>query len=383
MLTVVWLTQCVNNKDKKQDGNSIAQQGLSATYAGDEKCMSCHESYAKDHIQSAHHFASALPSDSTILGSFKEGENSYRFSARLKMMMERKGDSFMQTAYLAGEPKETRAISLVFGSGIKAQTFAAWQGERLFQLPITYFSLAHQWSNSPGFPNKAVFNRPITARCMECHTTYAQIVSPPGEEPERFNRSNIITGISCEKCHGPAAEHVAYHNANTADTVARNIINPAIFTRQQKLDMCGLCHGGELKRTSPPFSFQSGDLLSAHFNLDSIQRNPLAMDVHGNQLGMLSASKCFTASDMTCNSCHDPHKNERGKLEIFSQRCMSCHGQAKQVKCKLSTTMGAIIQKNCIDCHMPKEKSRAVALQLQGLDVPTVAELRSHLVKRK
>ena len=35
--------------------------------------------------------------------------------------------------------------------------------------------------------------------------------------------------------------------------------------------------------------------------------------------------------------------------------------------------MGAVIPKNCIDCHMPKEPSRSVAVQLQGMDVPTPA----------
>lgn len=380
-LTVALLTRCVGGNDQKREGekNALSESSI---YVGDSKCVSCHADYVKDHHQTAHHFTSAWGNDSTIHGSFSEDSNSYRFSPRLTVRMEKKGDSLVQTAYLLDEARESRAMSLVFGSGNKGQSFAAWRGDLLFQLPITYFAPAHQWSNSPGFPQKAVFNRPITARCLECHITHVKQTSAPGVEPESYDRSSFVLTITCEKCHGPAGKHVAFHEKNPKDTVARDIINPAIFTRQQKLDQCGLCHGGTLDRINPPFSFKPGDLLAKHFKMDSLQNNPLGMDVHGNQMGMLSASKCFTASNMTCGSCHDPHKKEKGQLEVFSQRCMSCHGQQHQVKCKMSSSMGAVIQKNCIDCHMPKEMSRSVAVQLEGRDVPTPALMRSHFVQR-
>ena len=380
-LAVALLTCCVGGNEA-EDKNNREALSASGVYVGDNKCISCHASYVKDHLETAHHFTSAWGSDSTIHGSFEAGANSYRYSPRLTVRMERKGDSLVQTAYLLNEPRESRAMSLVFGSGNKGQSFAAWRGDRLFQLPITYFAPAAQWSNSPGFPQKAVFNRPITARCLECHTTYVKQISAPGVEPESYDRNSFILTITCEKCHGPAAAHVAFHEKTPGDTAAYSIVNPALFTRQQKLDQCGLCHGGTLERRTPPFSFKPGDLLAGHFKMDSLPTNPLAMDVHGNQMGMMSASKCFTASNMTCNSCHDPHKNERGRLEVFSQRCLSCHGQQHQVSCKMSASMGAVIRKNCIDCHMPKEVSRSVAVQLQSNDVPTPAMMRSHFVRR-
>lgn len=379
-ISVALLTQCVENgnRGKEVSGN----EGMDALFVGDNKCMSCHADYVRDHWETAHHFTSAWASDSSILGSFEEGRNSYRFSPRLSVKMERNGDSLMQTAYLLGEAKESRAMGLVFGSGNKGQSFAAWRGDHLFQLPITYFGPADQWSNSPGFPAKAVFNRPITARCLECHVTNVKVNSAPGIEPETYDRNSFVLTISCEKCHGPANDHVSYHEKNPKDTVARAIINPAAFTRQQKLDQCGLCHGGTLERINPPFSYQSGDLLAKHFKMDSLQTNPFGMDVHGNQMGLLSASKCFVMSDMTCGSCHDPHKKEKGKLEVYSQRCMSCHGQQQhQVKCKLTATKGTIIERNCIDCHMPMEPSQSVAVQLEGKDVPTPAKMRSHYVR--
>ncbi len=379
-LLIFLLTQCMGPEEK---ANAEGQEnGLAgAAFVGDDKCMPCHAEQVKQHFETAHHFSSAWGNEQSILGSLQAGENSFWFSPRLEMRMEKIGDSVYQTAYLQGQNRERRAMDLVFGSGTKGQSYASWQGDRLFQLPITWFSAKAQWSNSPGFPGKAVFNRPITGRCLECHISYAKQISPPGVEPESFDRASLILTISCEKCHGPGDKHVGWHEKNLKDSAGQYILNPANFTRQQQLDLCGLCHGGKLNSVSPAFSFQPGDRLEAHFNMDSLQRNPLAIDVHGNQLGLLAASKCFTASEMTCSSCHDGHKKERGQLEVYSQRCMSCHGQQRQVSCKLSSSMGAVIQKNCIDCHMPKEPSRSVAVQLQGMDVPTPAIMRSHHIR--
>ena len=57
-------------------------------------------------------------------------------------------------------------------------------------------------------------------------------------------------GVDCEKCHGPAARHVEFQTQNPKETIAKFIINPAGFSRQQSLDMCALCHGGRLQKTN-------------------------------------------------------------------------------------------------------------------------------------
>lgn len=261
------------------------------------------------------------------------------------------------------------------------QSFLNWKDNYLFQLPITYFTAANEWSNSPGFPDKVIFNRVITSRCMECHSTYAKLLSQPDKEPEAFDRNKIIYGVDCEKCHGPSAGHVQFHTQNREDTVPKYVINPAHFSRQQKLDLCTLCHGGRLQKTKPSFQFTSGDALTDYFKIDTTTPDPRTIDVHGNQYGLLRASKCFKMSDMTCNSCHDVHKNEKGKAELFSQRCMSCHNSDHNNFCKMAPEIGNSIKKNCIDCHMPVKSSRAIAVFLPGKQTPTAALIRSHYIK--
>ena len=105
------------------------------------------------------------------------------------------------------------------------------------------------------------------------------------------------------------------------------------------------------------------------------------IDVHGNQVGLLKASKCFKmSSEMTCSTCHNTHENERGKTELFSQRCMNYHNTA-DTKFKTTTHVQInSIEKNCIDCHMPSQPSKSIAVFLQGEEIPKTSFLRSHFI---
>lgn len=273
---------------------------------------------------------------------------------------------------------------MVIGSGTKGQSYATWLHSRLFQLPITYFTSAGQWSNSPGYPNKIAFNRPITSRCLECHATYVDKTSAEGIEPEEFDKNRMLLGVDCEKCHGPAEKHVEFQTQNPAEKMGKFIINPALFSRQQSLDMCGVCHGGRLQKTKPSFEFTAGDKLSDYFLIDTTAKDANSIDVHGNQYGLLVSSKCFSMSKtLTCNTCHNTHENEKGKTALFSQRCISCHtGKHTDAPlCKMTASIGPEINKNCTNCHMPKMQSMAIAVLLQGNDIPTPAFIHTHLIK--
>jgi hypothetical protein len=120
--------------------------------------------------------------------------------------------------------------------------------------------------------------------------------------------------------------------------------------------------------------------LADYFLIDTTNRDVAGMDVHGNQYGMLAASKCFKMSEMTCVTCHDSHKNETGEKEIFSQKCMTCHNKQHNNFCKLSNISETSGKTICIDCHMPEKPSRAIMVLLQGQDIPAFASMRSHYI---
>jgi hypothetical protein len=376
---IQFLSTCVDREPLKTENPGTAPKNN--LFAGSASCESCHADIYQKHLKTAHFLTSQPGEEKYFAGTFEPGKNEFAFNESVSVSMQKKDDGFYQVEYFRDEEKRAERMDIVVGSGTMGQSFLYWRDHHLFQMPITWFSAANQWSNSPGFPDKVVFNRVITSRCLECHTTYAKPISEPGKESEQFDKNNIVYGVDCERCHGPAVDHVKFHNENQQDTVAKFIINPATFTRQQKLDLCALCHGGRLQKTQPSFSFTSGDALKDFFKLDTTTPDPRRIDVHGNQYGLMRASKCFKGSEiMTCNSCHDVHENEKGKTALFSQRCMSCHQQDHAGFCPMAKTLGKKITENCIDCHMPVNPSRAIAVFLPGKPFPTAALIRSHYI---
>jgi len=371
-----FLARC-NSSDKKE----IENQVLSSTFAGSVACSSCHRDIFEKHVQTGHFLSSILAAADLVKGSFENGRNEYHFTGLSSVKMEKRNDSLFQVEYVMGKEKQKSKIDIVVGSGKKGQSFLSWKNNSLVQLPVTYFTPESTWTSSPGFhPRKIAFNRVVTSRCLECHGTYFQTISAKGKHPEEFDKRNIIYGIDCEKCHGPGKEHVNFHLNNPGIKEAKYIVNTGKLSRQIQLDLCALCHRGGLNKTMPSFSFTAGDSLADFFAESNIPLQTGGIDVHGNQLGMLMQSKCFFSSDMTCQSCHNPHEKEVRKPKVFSQRCMACHTEGKSKLCGLAKTHGNIINNNCIDCHMPLEQSHSIAVYLEGASTPTPAKLRSHYI---
>jgi len=370
---------CVNNTNNKE---AVQKQISYSQFAGSQVCAGCHKDVYEKHLHTEHHLTSAPVTSSNILGSFDSGKNVFQFNPAVNVTMEKTDGGFYQVEYNNGIEIKKEKFDIVIGSGRKGQSYLSWTADRLVQLPITYFTPASQWSNSPGYlPHQPMFNRPITSRCLECHSTYFEKISDTTQRLEQFDHNKIIYAVDCERCHGPAAEHVKFQSQNPAVKTAKYIVNPGKLSRERLLDLCTLCHGGALTKTKPSFSFQAGDTLSNYFSLQAAMLSADNIDVHGNQFGLMALSKCFQMSNLTCINCHNVHEKEDGKIETFSQRCISCHNEAHGKICKLTNTLGPSISQNCIDCHMPKQVSHAVAVYLQGSETPTSALMRTHYIK--
>ena len=380
------LSQCMSNSND----SVIIKNNQGEQFAGSASCAGCHKTICDSFMHTAHHLSSSIADENTIKGSFEKGKNTFVFGNTI-VAMESNDDSFYQTQYNIHfqnntanyEQVNSKPFNIVIGSNNKGQSYLYWNQNQLYQLPISYFTVNNNWCNSPGYPFSAEYNRSITPRCLECHSTYAKVISPPGIHPEQFNRTQIIYGINCEKCHGTAAAHVAYQKQNPDSKIAKYIVNPAKLSREQNIDMCSLCHSGaSLHNISTAFSYTAGDTIANYFKRDSMPTDIHSIDVHGNQYGLLRASLCFKKSEtMTCNTCHNTHNEERGNTVLFSQRCLSCHNSKEAVACPLTTSLGAtIIGKNCIDCHMPLFASKIISMSLPGDTAVKAATVRSHYI---
>lgn len=359
-------------------------------FAGSETCIKCHEDIYNQHIKSAHFLTSTVPSDSTIKGVHQALENGFKLGEHHSYSIDKKWDGFYET--LKNDTSNTiikeNKIDIVIGSGVKGQSFFSWEDNKLFQLQTSYFVPSKQWINSPGYKENVVSKlRPISVSCLECHATFAKTAQNARTKNELSKRS-IILGVDCERCHVPSGKHVEYQNKYPNDTTGKHIVKQKELSRQQKLDMCALCHSGsKTKAPNKEFHFVLGDTLEKYIVKDfkdyykakykaQYQSN---LDVHGNQVELLESSKCFQKTPtMDCNTCHSAHANERGNLNIFNDKCVNCHTH-QNINCGLVMTGNEHNLNNCVDCHMPLSKSNS--LKIQDKTGLVQVKVRSHLIK--
>ncbi len=252
--------------------NSSPTPNPRENYVGDGRCRSCHQDKVESFHQTAHYLTSRLPDKNSILGSFSPDTNVLKTSnPDLFFRMEAKDDGFFQTAVEGVQPyisSRTERFGLVVGSGGKGQTFLFWKGDLLFQLPVSYWREVG-WVNSPGYRDGvAYFDRAVIPRCLECHATYFEPTAPP---PNRYRQTGFVTGITCEKCHGPGrahAERYASKSANVASDPA--ILNPARFSRERQMDLCAWCHAGHGVPLLSAFSYIPGEPLDKYLELPQL-----------------------------------------------------------------------------------------------------------------
>lgn len=361
-----------------------AQSDPRAGYAGDQKCLSCHPKQ-KEFPRTAHHLTSQPATRQSIAGSFAPGKNVLKTQEpELQYRMEARAGGFFQTGIL-GTPPDTVSLSqrfdLVIGSGRKGQTYLYWgkgvdesgAADRLFQLPVSYWTSIGEWVNSPGYGDRVIeFSRPVLPRCLECHATYVETLGDPAA-PNRFRTTTFVPGITCERCHGPGAQHSSL-NADPAVKSVEAIVNPAKLPRDRQLALCSLCHGGVGVSKTPVFSFAVGNALNDHLQLESPKPDD-PLDVHGNQVALLERSKCFQQSNMTCSTCHDVHVPQRDVKDL-SARCLTCH----QVEsCGLFPRRGRTLAGKCVDCHLPNQTSNVIFSTHAGTRI--MPKVRNHWIK--
>jgi len=275
-VVVLLLSRCESNE-------IIGTDPRGPGFAGSASCMACHKA-VYDAYAASTHFNSTQPASEVKAGSFQ-------FNDSTQVLVR----GLYQIASVNGKQTEAHRMDIVFGSK-HAQTFLSWNGDKSFELPLSWY--ADKWGTSPGFssthPN---FNRFIGANCFECHSSFigSQLSASTAGIEEVLDRNKLIYGIDCERCHGPALKHVNFQLDNPNIKEAKYITKMASLSRQQKLDVCAVCHSGNNKmQERSTFKFRPGDTLSHFFVVWPSKDTDTNFDVHGNQYQLLSQSKCFT-----------------------------------------------------------------------------------------
>jgi len=226
----------------------------------------------------------------------------------------------------------TKSIDFIVGSGNHARTFLHRNSDgSLLELPVSWYSeQGGTLGMSPGYDraDHDDFRRRIPEDCLFCHNAY----------PRKDNA--LPEGIACQRCHGPASDH-------------KSLVNPAKLSRDRQLDVCEQCHLEPTSSAPPtvvrrperkPYSYKPGQTLTDYavfFEAGIGDRFEVA-----HQAYRLRKSACFIKSQMTCTTCHDPHRAQ--PVSHFIDVCKSCHTAAHRTEEK---------KQDCLGCHMWKRRT--------------------------
>ncbi|MCC6288607.1 MAG: hypothetical protein IT249_12065 [Chitinophagaceae bacterium] len=345
-------------------------------YAGADACLQCHKNIAESYIHTSHNKTSVPVFFDSIKNALLNTNTTVNYPNGHVVKLEEDGKNIVQSQYEGGSKIISEKMEMVFGSGEKARTFGYWKEDQLFQLPLTYLTNMHLWTNSPGFPiDHPYYTRPIISRCFECHASYVYHYNEntkPLEITEKFKANTIVFGIDCERCHGPAKKHVDFHKENPGEKMAKYIVSIQSLNRTQQSDLCGSCHSGNPVVLKSVFAFMPGDSLKHYYMYyPGSFINP---DVHGMQLQLLQQSACYKQSTLTCLTCHNPHKAESKTQETITASCISCHNSS------VHSTQIIQQKKNCITCHMPLKASRSLDFNNSTENKSIPYKLRTHRI---
>lgn len=239
------------------------------------------------------------------------------------------------------------AASYAVGAGQVGYTDLIAVGRRLYQSPISYYAQAGRWDLTPGYETEDVLDldKPVVGGCLFCHAGSVEAV--PGTSDEFVAGS--LRAISCERCHGPAAEHLAR-------PVAGSIVNPAKLPRAARDSVCEQCHLEGAARILAAgkdwWNFRAGSKLEDVFVTYVETGAPAGRIKAVSQSEQLAASRCVIASEgkLWCGSCHNPHAASTDRKGDIRRVCLSCHQS-------LFDSASHRPADDCIACHMPRLKA--------------------------
>ena len=314
---------------------------LEGEFAGAESCRECHQEIYDRQMKSAHAASLRSLAGNPPRSPFNSGKAVVDpvNGARYEMLM----DGGKPTLSLKlGDREAKQEVQFEFGSGKRAFAYLAELAPNQYlDSRLNYYQSIQAWDFTSGqevaSPN--LVNQPLgrqlgpddVAMCFGCHSTVLRGsgvgAGPTPKNTVQLNVGKTILGITCERCHGPRAEHV--RNFKNGKPTPR----PEPLSAVAQNDLCGQCH-------SVP------DVTSGHKAVARFQ--PFG----------LSQSECFRKSEgrLSCSSCHDPHDDAKRDEAFYVSRCLECHskqaGEPKPVKiriCSVNPSTG------CVSCHMARD----------------------------
>jgi hypothetical protein len=350
-------------------------------YVGGAACRRCHETIWQRYQTHPMSMSSALVEEASPVEEFGDkasfstevsiGEMQYRVEKTSAGTFHHEvlNDSMYGPMYDQSVP-----ISLEIGSGRRGRSYMLTKGDHLYMSPITWYGQESKWDLSPNYPagKHPRFERRIRQACVVCHTDRVNVSR---ENPDQFGIPAVPEPkISCERCHGPGARHIQFHDERSAfpDRVAEQvdpIVNPMKLKTEHRESVCWQCHmSGEERVTRHgrlDTDFRPGmhfdDVWVAFVRGTRVDASGAILAV--SQVEQTLSSICSQRSEgrFGCLSCHDPHYSpaENEKVSFYRDKCLACH-QERGCALPVDQRRQEIADDSCIGCHMPTTSLRGI-----------------------
>jgi hypothetical protein len=354
VLGVVGLWKSDLGRRPRPDLTTLAGSRLpeESPLAGSLSCRDCHPGETAGHEASGH-ARTLQPAAATEAAHAIDGRRfddpalpgqswSYRIEGS-RLVAERREN---------GEFRSRQLLDLALGSGAHATTFVSLSpdpaGGPLSGLEhrLTYYRHEGSMGVTPGqaaaqdqpgrSPDGFALSPARLLDCLSCHGTHAAPASG-SLRPETF-----LPNVHCERCHGPAREHVRRAEAGIrSERLLALPFGPGRATAADQIELCGRCH--RLPSMVPAESIVPENAALARFP----------------SVGLVQ-SACYTrsAGQLRCTTCHDPHARAASAANRYEAACLDCHASGpvdpatepipmRQVPCPVNPDSG------CVGCHMP------------------------------
>ncbi|MFZ5625835.1 MAG: cytochrome c3 family protein [Bacillota bacterium] len=318
-------------------------------YVGSKRCGQCHTAYYQG-WQETYHSKMIQPKEQGILRD-----------AVLSWTYDDAGNQGPTIGNATKTPFTFDDVVMVIGSRWKQRYLVKNPQTGGYQLMNKQFNaVTRKWEN---YGNANDWD----TECITCHSTGYKILSYDEANPSATKVAWAELNVGCEACHGPGSAHVV--TANKAD-----IFNPAKASKQEQARICGYCHirlendkyksrQGKPREDFPAPTLntswkpwddwtkwypeevvipgvQPEDPASAPYTGDlqnlfivddkSVTAGVYEENKHHQQYQGFIQSKHYqtTMMNITCTTCHNPHKRDKvaGSLRAKPEDlCAKCH----------------------------------------------------------